>query len=346
MRERRDNILLSLSEVFISWPTFWKIVEAVKIEEIPDKIEVLFREGIIRKRTYELLKGINWDRDRKGELSSRGIGYMTYLDDRYPERLRKMKYPPYVIFYIGDLSVASEPTVGIVGSRKASKLGREFTRNEASKIANAGYVIVSGFAHGIDTEAHIGAISSGKTIAVLGTACDDVYPRENLKLYKEILDRGNLVLSPFYNSIRHKFVFHIRNSIISALSDYLVVVEAGSKSGAMITATYAFEIGVPVYAVPGKPWDPSSKGTNRLIKMGAKLYESYEDLGIVENRGQKVLDFGRFDGDLPYGPFTVEDLAYVKNMDIQEAQVLLMELEILGLVKKVGPGVYEKVNNS
>ncbi len=337
----RDNLILALSESFISWTTFWKIVDRVELEDLPKKLDYLESLGVIRKNTYRILSSIDWSKDRKGELEKRGIGYITFYDPNYPSKLNRIKHPPYVIFYRGNVELLKLPMVGIVGSRKATKLGREFTRDEASNIASKGYVVVSGFAQGIDTEAHEGALISGKTVACFGTSCDDVYPRQNFRLYDRMLSSGNLVISPFYRSLSRKFVFPLRNSIISALSDYLVVVEAGEKSGAMITAFYAFEMGVPVYAVPGKPWDPSSKGTNRLIKMGARLYESYRDLGIEDTENLVVK--GKYDNyprDLPNGTFTVEDYADIRGIEVEEAQVILMELELMGFVTKVAPGIY------
>lgn len=341
----RDNLILALSESFVSWATFWRIVDRIEIEDLPKKVDYLYSLGVIRENQYRILSNIDWSKDRKGELEKRGVGYITFYDPNYPSKLNRVKQPPYVIFYRGNIELLKLPMVGIVGSRKATKLGREFARSEASKIAGRGYVVVSGFAQGIDTEAHEGALISGKTIACFGTSCDDVYPRQNFRLYERMLDSGNLIISPFYRSVGQKFVFPLRNSIISALSDYLVVVEAGEKSGAVITAMYAFEMGVPIYAVPGRPWDPSSKGTNRLIKMGARLYESYRDLGIEDIETPVVRKKEKsYPGDLPSGTFTVEEYADARGIEVEEAQVILMELELMGFVTKVAPGIYMSID--
>lgn len=338
------NILVALREAGISWSVFWRILEEIgEILLIPRYILDLKKKGIIKEKTFKALTSINWDYDRLRELEKKGIQLVTPFDESYPVKLKKIEFLPYALFYKGDISLTFGKTIGIVGSRKASTIAKEFTRKEASSLAEKGFVIVSGFAIGIDTEAHVGASLTGKTIAVMGTACDDVYPSSNRRLYQKLLDEGHLIISPFYKSIGSKFVFLVRNEILASLSDFLVVVEAGLKSGAITTAYYAFKMEVPVFAVPGKPWDPLSKGTNRLIKMGATLYTHHSDiLGDIDKKFTKLNDLN----DLPVGTFTVEEFANIKGLEIEEANAYLMELEIEGMVKKVGPGFYERVDNS
>ena len=212
-----------------------------------------------------------------------GIKQLKYTDKLYPELLKEIPDNPVYIFVKGDVSVLKNTSYAIVGSRKSSISGIKIARSLAYKIAKENINVVSGLAYGIDTAAHIGALDykQGKTIAVLGNGLleKDIYPKENLSLFKEIISRGGAIISEYVIGTKpEKYHFPARNRIISGLSEKIVVVEAGIKSGSLITVDFALEQGRDVYAVPGNILEVNSKGVNNLIKEGAKLLDSYEDL--------------------------------------------------------------------
>ena len=212
-----------------------------------------------------------------------GIKQLKYTDNLYPKLLKEIPDNPVYIFVKGDVSILNNISYAIVGSRKSSISGIKIARSLAYKIAKENINVVSGLAYGIDTAAHVGALDYkyGKTIAVLGNGLleKDVYPKENLNLFKEIISRGGAIVSEYVIGTKpEKYHFPARNRIISGLSKKVVVVEAGIKSGSLITVDFALEQGRDVYAVPGNILEVNSKGVNNLIKEGAKLLDSYEDL--------------------------------------------------------------------
>lgn len=212
-----------------------------------------------------------------------GIKQLKYTDNLYPKLLKEIPDNPVYIFVKGNVTVLNNTSYAIVGSRKSSISGIKIARSLAYKIAKENINVVSGLAYGIDTAAHIGALDykQGKTIAVLGNGLleKDIYPKENLSLFKEIISRGGAIISEYVIGTKpEKYHFPARNRIISGLSEKIVVVEAGIKSGSLITVDFALEQGRDVYAVPGNILEVNSKGVNNLIKEGAKLLDSYEDL--------------------------------------------------------------------
>jgi DNA processing protein len=204
---------------------------------------------------------------------------ITLKDEEYPKRLRDIYDPPALLYVRGELKKEDELAVSIVGSRKTTPYGRWFTEKVSQELARYGVTIVSGMARGIDSLAHWGAISGGgRTIAVLGCGVDVIYPSENRNLFAKIIDHG-AILSEFpIGSPPEGGHFPRRNRIISGLSIGVVVAQASEKSGSLITAGYALEQGREVFAVPGNVGTESSRGTHRLIKEGAKLVESSEDI--------------------------------------------------------------------
>ncbi len=209
---------------------------------------------------------------------------------QYPELLSVISSAPKVLYYKGDISTAKN-CFAVVGARKCSDYGKKLAYSISYNLAKAGLTIVSGLAHGIDSSAHKGALDAkGKTIAILGTGLDPkvIYPQENLKLAEEILKRGGCLISEYPESQRGaKFTFPKRNRLISGISFGVLVVEAKEKSGALITAEWARKQGRKVFAVPGPIDSLSSKGPHLLIKQGAFLVESTED--ILEKLGIKPL---------------------------------------------------------
>ena len=205
---------------------------------------------------------------------------VAYDDENYPPLLKEIKGSPPVIFVRGDPELLRFPSFAIVGPRKPSREGLRNARNFGRYISQQGVCIVSGLAYGIDKEAHESSLGEqGKTVAVVGTGIDITYPRLHKELQEKIVRQGGAIVSSFARgTIPMPYNFPARNRIISGMSLGVLVVEAGFKSGAMITARYATEQGREVFAIPGSIHYPLAKGTNSLIKQGANLVESYEDI--------------------------------------------------------------------
>lgn len=212
-----------------------------------------------------------------------GVSLIASCEHAYPLYLKAIDPPPPIISVIGHAEILSKPCVAIIGSRNASAIGLRFARQIAAELGAAGYIVVSGLARGIDAAAHSGAMDTG-TAAVLGGGADHIYPRQNTQIYHEIAERGAIVSeSPLgYRATARDFPR--RNRIISGLSLGVVVIEAAERSGTLITARYALEQNREVMAAPGSPLDPRTKGCNRLIRQGAALIESAEDvLDVLAN---------------------------------------------------------------
>ncbi len=213
-------------------------------------------------------------------IDKAGIRVVTRDDADYPKRLREIYDPPLVLYVRGVLNERDALAVGVVGSRRTSLYGQEMSRKLAYQLARVGVTVVSGLARGIDAAAHKGALQAkGRTVAVIGCGIDTVYPPENNKLADEIVEKGGAVVSEFPFGVKpDRQNFPMRNRVISGWSIGVVVVEANLKSGALITAKQAMEQGREVFAVPGRADSVLSRGTNKLIKDGAKLTEDLEDI--------------------------------------------------------------------
>jgi DNA processing protein len=198
-------------------------------------------------------------------------------DADYPDMLAAIDPPPPLLWTRGDVALLSRPSVGVVGARIASAGGQRIARGLSQQLGEAGHVVVSGLARGIDAAAHLGALPTG-TVAVLGGGVDDIYPSENADLYRQIVERGCIVSESPVGARAQARDFPRRNRIISGLSRGVIVVEAEIRSGSLITARLANEQGRDVFAVPGSPLDPRSKGPNELLRQGAILCEGLEDV--------------------------------------------------------------------
>jgi DNA processing protein len=205
---------------------------------------------------------------------------IEYHDPRYPERLKQISDPPAVLYLRGNPEVLNMPQLAIVGARKASPSGCEIAFQWAKALTEAGITVTSGMALGIDGAAHRGAVTAqGPTLAVIGTGVDIIYPYKHRQLAQDILDNGGAILSelkPTTPPLASNFPR--RNRIISGLSQGVLVVEAALRSGSLITARMALEQNRDVFAVPGSLHNPMARGTNHLIKQGAKLVDCIEDI--------------------------------------------------------------------
>ena len=251
-----------------------------KIYNTPiDEIE---SSGILKKGiSNEIEKSKNVSLINKYEqyIQKSNIQLINITDENYPEVLKEIYDPPITLFCKGNIKLLNQKAFSIVGCRNATSYGNLMSKEIAYKLAKENILIVSGLAKGIDASAHKGALlANGKTIAVLGCGVDIPYPFENIELYKEIIQKG-LVISEYIVATKPEAGnFPARNRIISGLSKGLLVVEATNKSGSMITVDFALEQGRSVYAIPGNINSKNSSGTNELIKQGAKLVTSYEEI--------------------------------------------------------------------
>ena len=238
-----------------------------------DKVGFKAANNIIRWR--ELI-------DLDGELrriDQFGANIVTTDDSEYPALLRQIYDPPLVLYVRGTLRPEDAYAIAMVGTRQSTLYGRQTAERLARQLAASGVTVVSGGARGIDSASHEGALQSGgRTIAVLGTGLDIVYPAENVKLYQRIAEQGAVITQFPFGRKGDKQSFPIRNRIVAGMTQGTAVVEANRASGALITANFAAEYGRTVYAVPGRVDSPRSAGCHDLIKDGAQLCESAEDV--------------------------------------------------------------------
>lgn len=242
-------------------------------------------EGDFQKIYDALMRKERVDEELRNELKKElKCHYTTLFSDDYPKMLKEINCPPFVLYYYGDISLVNQKTIGIVGMRDVSEYGRTATKFFTTDLVRENYVIVSGMARGIDGIAHKCAIDNhGYTIAVLGTGIEYCYPMENRDIYEE-LKKHYLVMSEYPAKVAPaKKLFPFRNRIVAGLSQSVLITEAKSQSGTMITAGYALEQGKEVYCVPSRFNDFS--GCNELIKQGAKLVLSVKDITEDEYMG-------------------------------------------------------------
>ena len=286
--------------------------------------------------------------------SSEAHHIVSLASPDYPARLKELPDPPPLLYIIGSPSLLSQPQLAVVGSRRPTPQGRRLAQEIALDIGRAGLVITSGMALGIDAAAHQGVLSSyGSTIAVLGTGVDQVYPRSHSKLYGLIAQQGALVSEFPLGTPASPGNFPRRNRIISGLSMGVLVVEAAEKSGSLISARLAAEQGREVFAVPGSVMNPLSRGCHRLIRDGAVLVESAQDIllelesslrplllendpeeqsGSISDAHKRILE------SMGYETVSMDILTQVSGLPCDELSMLLTELELEGLVESVPGG--------
>lgn len=209
-----------------------------------------------------------------------GCRLLTWDESEYPDRLREIFDPPPLLYVKGNAELLRKHLIAIVGARRPTPYGNQMAQRLGKDLADRGLVVVSGLARGIDASAHRGALDSanGATIGVLGCGIDEVYPKENRKLFEEMAQRGAIISEFPIGTFPGSQNFPIRNRIISGMSLGVVVVEGAEHSGSLITARLAMEFGREVYGVPGNATQASSFGPNQLIKQGAKLVTGWEDV--------------------------------------------------------------------
>lgn len=295
-------------------------------------------------------------------IDTAGNHIISWFDEHYPALLREIPDPPPILFGQGNLALLNRPQLAIVGSRKASPYGRSCAQALSGAMAERGWVITSGLALGIDGIAHQAALDGGlPTISVEATGLDRVYPRAHTKLAANIVSAGGLRLSEFgVGAEPLKAHFPRRNRIISGLARGTLVVEADIKSGSLITARAAATQGRDVFAVPGPIFSSGSRGCHYLIKEGAKLVETADDIseeiGIIMDsplskslRDNVCPDAPTLHGkqgvvfdQLGYEPTPVDSLVERTGLTTQEVTSVLMELEIQGVVTVMPGGLYTR----
>ena len=294
-----------------------------------------------------------WLKESAHQIIERG-------EDDYPEFFEQIQGPPSLLYVNGDPGVLHMPAIAIVGSRNPTRGGARNAFEFARHLGSIGFCIVSGLAEGIDTAAHRGALDAGaKTIAFLGHGVDRVYPASNRDLAHEIAANGALVSEFPLGTHPHKSLFPQRNRLISGLSLGTLVVEAARRSGSLITARLAGEQGREIFALPGSIHNPLARGCHELIRQGAKLVETADDIvaelaplaaHVLQNSLEsttkpppaKISDaeYLRLKKHLGHDPISVDDLAENSGLTIEEVSSMLLILELEGEVESLSGGRY------
>jgi DNA processing protein len=287
------------------------------------------------------------------ELRRTGVRITVPIDDRYPALLAEIAAPPPVLYYRGELLETDRLAVAIVGTRRMTSYGREMTARLAGDLARHGVTIVSGLARGVDGIAHQAALDAGgRTIAVLGSGIDRVYPPEHQKLAHRIAEQGAVLSDYLPDTAPDGVNFPPRNRIISGLSLGVVVIEAPDRSGALITVDFAADQGREVFAVPGPANAANSSGCNRLIREGSRLVRSADDIledlqinrlgmtPVVQQALPISEEHRRLLAVLGHAPQHIDDLALLCDATVPEVSSQLMMLELQGLVRNTGAQHY------
>lgn len=234
--------------------------------------EAIAKEIIISKNEKILNYHIKY-------MKEKNIKIININEREYPQALKKIYDPPISLYVKGNIEKLNNKNIGIVGCRECTTYGKKSAEYFAYNLSKQNINIVSGLAKGIDSYAHLGSLNNGNTIAVLGNGLDMIYPKENLELANEIVKRGGTIISEYPCGTKpDKMKFPSRNRIISGISSGIIVIEAKEKSGTLITVDFALEQGREVFVVPGNINSINSVGTNDLIKQGARLVTTYEDI--------------------------------------------------------------------
>lgn len=287
-------------------------------------------------------------------LTKLEIGVITIVSDNYPELLKNTTEPPTVLYYRGNVKLLNSNCVAIVGTRRISRYGSDVTKNFSAALAKQGLTIVSGLCDGVDTAAHVSCVEAGgKTIAVLGSGLNEIYPATNTNLAKKIIESGGLIISEYKpNEKPRTFYFPVRNRIIAGLSKAVLITEATLKSGSMHTKNYALEYGREVFAVPGRITDIYSEGCNMIIQncqtaiaLSPKTILDFFGKKFVENK-KDIVQLGLLD-ELILSIIDVNEVHYEEilaksKVDSKTLNTCLMRLELKGIIKKLSGNFYSK----
>lgn len=289
------------------------------------------------------------------DLKKKSIRFVPWFSEEFPEKLRQIPFPPYALYVKGNIPEKTKKAVAIVGARRCTHYGEKYALEYGESLARCGISVISGLARGIDGAGHRGALmGKGRTYAVLGCGVDICYPREHIGLYTDILEQQGGILSEFPPGTSPvPYNFPRRNRIISGLSELVLVMEAGEKSGSLITADMALEQGRDIYALPGPVNSSLSRGCNQLIRQGAGILLSpemlLEELGDFPvpadkkvDKNKKVLETGEdmvYSRLCPY-PKNLNQLAEETALQPGELLEKLVSLELKGYVKEISKNYY------
>lgn len=280
---------------------------------------------------------------------------IKYEDEKYPNTLRNIAYPPKQLYVVGDVTLLKEKCMSIIGSRVCTPKGAEIAEDFAKKLSKRKICIVSGMAKGIDTSAHIGALKAGgRTIAVLGGGFNHIFPKENKNLFLEIIKNGGAVVSEYAENVATSSQGFIqRNRIVSGLSMGVLVVEAKTRSGTSITADFARRQGKKVFCIAHGIEEKEGIGTNRLIKNGAKLVTCVDDIlkelkinseKNVDNKQEKTIEIVNIPKEyeevyksITKEPISIDEICKKTKLEISEVNYKLTMLELEGYIEKL-PG--------
>lgn len=338
--------LRALLEIFGDARSAWEAPdESLRASGLPNGIV----DNLLKLRSSISLEAV-WE-----NIRAQGIRVLIWDDDDYPRRLREIANPPPVLYLRGALSDADEWAVAIVGTRRITAYGHQIAERIAAHLVAAGITVVSGLALGVDTVAHQSALDSGgRTLAVLGSGVDRIYPPRNRKLAEDIIESGALISDYPPGTPPEAGNFPPRNRIISGLSLATVVVEAGERSGALITANFAAEQGRDVFAVPGNVLAPQSRGTNHLIQTGAfplldpqEILDTLDLTRVVEYRQARIVlpadaTEARLFDLLEHEPLHVDEIRTQAGLPIEQVTAALALMELKGMVRQVGGMRYVK----
>jgi DNA processing protein len=284
-----------------------------------------------------------------GRLEKQGVAVLTWDDTGYPEQLRHISDPPPVLYMRGQLLPADRWAIAVVGTRRVTAYGRQVVERLIGELVSAGLTVVSGLARGIDAAAHRAALAgAGRTLAILGSGLDRLYPTEHAGLAREIAQQGAVLTEFPLGTPPDALNFPRRNRIISGLSMGTLVVEAGETSGALITADFALEQGRDVFAVPGSILSPASAGPNRLIKEGAKPITCAQDIleelnltAVAQHEAvREVLPGDATEASLlrllSSDPLHIDELGRTAALPVAQVASALTMMELKGLVRQVG----------
>jgi len=320
----------------------------------------LIKSGILEKtaeKICSLRSTVNTNKEWE-KFKETGIDFITESDNEYPQQLREIKSAPFILFYTGNINLLKKKQLAVVGTRRYTEYGKMVVEKIIPEIAQAGIIITSGMAQGIDTLSHLATTSINQpTIAVLGSGISQAQNNNYTKVTADtILSNGGLIVSeypPFMPAT--KYTFPARNRIVSGLSMGTLVIEAGKKSGTMITVNYALEQNREVFAVPGNIFSDRSAGTHHLIKEGAQIVTSANDVLNTFNFAsvqsnifdQPKIDFTNPEEELIYkklslDPITIDKLAKNCKLDTTLVSSKLSLLEMKGLTRNIGGGRFIK----
>ncbi len=290
-------------------------------------------------------------------LESIGSQFIGFDDPKFSDLLNEIPSPPLGLFVKGNINLLKQPQIAIVGSRNPSPSGKKTTQAFAAELTAMGFTITSGMAAGIDRCAHSGSLSvNNATIAVMGTGIDRIYPATHQALYREISEKGLIVTEFAPGTPPHRAHFPQRNRIISGLSMGTLVTEAGIRSGSLITARLAAEQGREVFAIPGSIHLPTSRGCHHLIRLGAKLVESVQDItdeiGHFFNPAPAVAQISRESPQshfqhpaehplynlIDYAPISIDQIIALSGLTTEQVSSILIDLELRGLIAEMNGG--------